>query len=53
MHSNLANCNTLSGGILFVLLDIDECEGKQGSSLCTDPNEYCKNTPGGFECERK
>ena len=34
-------------------LDIDECSGKDGSSLCTDPKEYCSNTPGGFECERK
>jgi len=31
--------------------DIDECSGKDGSSLCTDPKEYCSNTPGGFECE--
>ena len=46
-------CAFLSDMTCNILLDIDECSGKDGSSLCTDPKEYCSNTPGGFECERK
>lgn len=33
-----------------VCIDINECEGEAGTSLCREANETCQNTPGSYKC---